>query len=60
VSLGQSTNDQASFTPMMHAGQTIADQLDAFTGNHDHVSGTLLADAGYASDANLAAAGPTA
>jgi hypothetical protein len=58
VSLGQSTNDQTSFTPMMHATQAIADQLHAFTGNRDHVVGTLLADAGYASDANLAAAGP--
>jgi transposase len=58
VSLGQSTNDQACFTPMMHATQTIADHLHAFTGNHDHVVGTVLADAGYASDANLAAAGP--
>jgi hypothetical protein len=58
VSLGQSTNDQACFVPMMHATQKAADQLNAFTDNDNHVLGTVLADAGYATDANLAAAGP--
>jgi hypothetical protein len=58
VSLGQSTNDQACFVPMMHATQKAAEQLHAFTGNDDHVVGTVLADAGYAAEANLAAPGP--
>jgi hypothetical protein len=58
VSVGQSTNDQASFVPMMQATQKAAHRLHAVTGNNDHVVGTVLADAGYASDANLAAAGP--
>jgi len=59
VSLGQSTNDQACFVPMMHATQKAADRLHASSGNDDHKIGTILADAGYASDANLAAAGRT-
>lgn len=58
VSLGQSTNDQACFVPMMHATQKAADRLHAFTGNNAHVVGTVLADAGYATDSNLAASGP--
>lgn len=58
VTLGQSTNDQACFVPMMRAAQTAAEVLHAFTGSDDHVVGTVLADAGYASDANLAASGP--
>lgn len=58
VSLGQSTNDQACFVPMMHAAQQAADHLHAFTNNDDHVVGAVLADAGYATDANLAAPGP--
>ncbi|MEV6495333.1 hypothetical protein AB0M20_42965 [Actinoplanes sp. NPDC051633] len=58
VSVGQSTNDQASFVPMMKAAQTAAHHLLAVTGNNDHVIGTVLADAGYGSDANLGAAGP--
>jgi transposase len=58
VSLVQSTNDQACFVPMMHATQRAADRLHMLSGNDDHVVGTVLADAGYASDANLAAPGP--
>jgi transposase len=58
VSLSQSTNDQACFVPMMQAAQHAAASLHAQTGSDDHVLGTVLADAGYASDANLAAAGP--
>ena len=56
--LDHSTNDQAAFVPMMHAAQHIADQLRQLTGSPEHVIGTVLADAGYASDANLAAPGP--
>jgi len=58
VQLGQSTNDQAAFVPMMHAAQHIADHLHQHTELPQHVIGTVLADAGYASDANLAAPGP--
>jgi hypothetical protein len=58
VQLGQSTNDQAAFVPMMRAAAQTAEQLHQRTGNPQHVIGTVLADAGYASDANLAAPGP--
>jgi hypothetical protein len=58
VSLGQSTNDQACLVPMMLAAQKAADQLHAFTDNDNHVLGTVLADAAYATDANLAVPGP--
>src|SRR5436190_5150645 len=58
VSVSQSTNDQVSFVPMMQAAQDAAACLHAQTGSGDHLIGTVLADAGYASDANLAAAGP--
>jgi transposase len=58
VQVGQSTNDQACFTPMMQAAQRVAIRLHAATGNTDHVIGTVLADAGYNSDANLTADGP--
>jgi Transposase DDE domain len=43
---------------MMQAAQHAAARLHAQTGSDAHVLGTVLADAGYASDANLAAAGP--
>lgn len=58
VAVKQSTNDQASFVPMMHAAQQAASDLHAVTGSDDHRIGTVLADAGYAADANLAAPGP--
>jgi transposase len=58
VELGQSTNDQACFVPMMQAAQRAADHLHALTDNQHHRIGTVLADAGYAADANLAAPGP--
>lgn len=58
VSLSQSTNDQACFLPMMQTAEHTAARLHAVTGNDDHLVGTVLADAGYASDANLATAGP--
>ncbi len=56
--IGQSTNDQACFLPMMQAAQDVAARMFAVTANVDHVIGTVLADAGYSSDANLNAAGP--
>jgi transposase len=40
VALGQSTNDQASFMPMMHAAQQAAAQLHTLTDNDDHLIGT--------------------
>lgn len=58
VQIGQSTNDQAAFVPMMHAAEQSAEQLHRRTGDPQHVIGTVLADAGYASEANLAAPGP--
>jgi transposase len=58
VQVGQSPNDQGSFTPMMRATQDAAARLHAVTGNADHIIGTVLADAGYNSDANLNADGP--
>jgi transposase len=58
VSLGQSTNDQTCFVPMMRAAQQAAARLHAATGNREHVIGTVLADAGYHSEANLNVEGP--
>ena len=58
VQVGQSTTDQRSFVPMVRAAQEAAELLHAHTGSDDQVIGTVLADAGYASDANLAAPGP--
>lgn len=58
VSLGQSTNDQHSLVPMMSAAQIAAARCHQVTQRPEHLIGTVLADAGYASDANLAAPGP--
>ena len=58
IQVGQSTNDQRCFTPMMRAAQEAAASIHAVTGHADHVIGTVLADAGYNSDANLNAEGP--
>lgn len=58
VQVGQSPNDQGCFMPMMRATQDAAARLHVVTGNADHLIGTLLADAGYNSDANLTADGP--
>jgi transposase len=58
VTVSQSPNDMACFVPMMRAAQDAAACLHAVTGSPDHTVGTVLADAGYASDANLAAPGP--
>ena len=58
VQVGQSPNDQRCFAPMMRAAQQVADRLHAVTRNPDHIIGTVLADAGYNSDANLNADGP--
>jgi transposase len=58
VQVGQSSNDLASLVPMMKAAQQAATVLHDVTGKEEHVIGTVLADAGYCSDANLAAPGP--
>jgi transposase len=59
VAISQSTTDQSSLLPMMHAAELAAATCHATSGDDlAHQIGTVLADAGYASDANLAAAGP--
>ena len=58
VQVGQSTTDQGCFTPMLRAAEQAAAAMHAITGSPEHVIGTVLADAGYNSDANLAAPGP--
>jgi transposase len=58
VSVGQSTSDLKCLAPMMNAAQAAAARCHHATGRPEHRIGTVLADAGYASDANLAAPGP--
>lgn len=58
VDVVQSTNDQHSFVPMMRAAQDAATRIHAANGNAEHLIGTVLADAGYNSNANLTAPGP--
>jgi len=55
--VSQHTNDSEDFIPMM-AAVSEAEQLFQATGRDDAVVGVLLADAGYATDTNLAAPGP--
>jgi transposase len=58
VSLGQSTSDLKCLAPMMCAARAAAARCHDATGRPEHTIGTVLADAGYASDANLSAPGP--
>jgi hypothetical protein len=58
VQVGQSSNGQTCFLPMMRAAQNAAARMHSSTGSSDHVIGVVLADAGHNSDANLTAAGP--
>jgi transposase len=58
LSLGQNPVDTEAFIPMMRAAQDAAARLHALTCSPDHVIGTVLADAGYPSEENLAAEGP--
>jgi hypothetical protein len=58
VAVGQSTTDQGWLVPMMRAAQEAASRCHDLTASEDHRIGIVLADAGYASDANLAAGGP--
>ena len=55
--VSQHTNDSEDFIPMMAAVQEAAELFQA-AGRDEAVVGVLLADAGYATDTNLAAEGP--
>ena len=57
IRVSQHTNDSEDFIPMMAAVQQAAELFQA-AGRDDAVVGVLLADAGYATDTNLAAEGP--
>lgn len=54
----QDANDVEQFIPTVNDVTATADTLATRAGRDDLRVGTLLADAGYDSDANLAAAGP--
>lgn len=54
----QDANDVEQFVPTMNAVTTTAEDLATRVGRADLAVGTLLADAGYDSAANLAADGP--
>lgn len=58
VSLGNAANDKDEFIPMMNAAVTTARRLRRATRRRDITIGTVLADAGYFTEANLTAAGP--
>jgi transposase len=58
MQLSQQPGDVTCFVSMMQAAQAAAQRLQQATGSQEHVIGTLLADAGYASDANLTEPGP--
>jgi hypothetical protein len=55
--VSQHTNDSDDFIAMMAAVQQAVERFQA-AGRNDAVVGVLLADAGYATNANLAAPGP--
>lgn len=56
--VGQSPADAIQFLPMMAAAQQAAADCAAASGRDDLAIDLVLADAGYASDANLTAPGP--
>lgn len=58
VSLGQSSSDVKCLMPMIQATQGAAARCHDETRRPEHMIATVLADAGYASDANLSAPGP--
>lgn len=58
IDVVQTSSDIGSFVPMMTKAVEVADQLHQVTGSDLHQIGVVLADAGYASNTNLAAAGP--
>ena len=55
--VSQHTNDNEDFIPMMAAVQQASELFQA-AGREEAVVGVLLADAGYATEANLSAPGP--
>jgi hypothetical protein len=54
----QDANDSDQFVPTVAAVTALAARLAEHTGRDDLTVGTMLGDAGYDSDANLAAPGP--
>ena len=56
--VGQQTGDRRELVPMMAAAQAAADDCASASGRTDLGIETVLADAGYASAANLTAPGP--
>lgn len=58
VSLSNQPNDVDQLIPMMTAATDAATTIGEATGRADTTIGTVLADAGYFSEANLTAAGP--
>ncbi|MBK8445667.1 MAG: transposase [Micropruina sp.] len=58
IDVVQTSSDIGSFIPMMTKTVAVANKLHRATGSDAHHIGVVLADAGYASNANLAAAGP--
>ena len=58
TSVGQQTGDTQQFVPMMAAAEAAAEHCRQATGCTDITINIALADAGYASEANLTAPGP--
>lgn len=58
IDVVQSQSDITCFVPMMTRTVAVAAELHRVTGNPIHQIGVLLADAGYASNTNLATPGP--
>ena len=58
TAVGQNTGDMQQFMPMLTAAETAAADCRQVTGRADITIETALADAGYASEANLTAPGP--
>ncbi len=56
--VSQQTGDMQQFVPMMTAAQAAAEHCRQATARTDITIDTALADAGYASEANLTAPGP--
>jgi transposase len=58
VNLTNAANDTDQLIPMMTAAVTASEHLTTATGRTDLTIGTVLADAGYFTEANLTAEGP--
>ena len=57
IDVVHTSNGSGYFVPMMNKAVAVANTLHRATGSDAHHIGLVLADAGYASNANLAAAG---